>query len=63
MMALRSTPAAMFFVILSGPKNEPLPLVDENEDLATFADESEARAAALQNPLGKTYGFEVYPWA
>lgn len=50
----------MYFVLLHKGSWPPLPLVDENENIAWFETEEEASNVASENPLGEAFGFEIF---
>lgn len=54
----------MYFVVLRGQGGQPLPMTTDryDDDLAMFASEEDAIAAAEANMLGAAYGFKVYEW-
>lgn len=50
-----------FFVILNHQNGSVLPMVKNDEgDLAMYSTEKDARKAAEANPLGETFGYEVF---
>ena len=49
-----------FFVMLNHPSGGIVPMVDENEDLATYDTEEDARDAANNSFLGDACGFEIF---
>ncbi|WP_026960563.1 hypothetical protein [Aliagarivorans taiwanensis] len=49
-----------FFVMLQTQKGGITPMLYENEELATFATEEEAHAAAAESILGEAFGYEVF---
>jgi hypothetical protein len=51
-----------YFVILLGCNGEPVPLVDENRNIAVFDSEQEANQRADENMLGQAHGYEVFQW-
>lgn len=51
-----------WFVILRGPSDLPLPMTADDDFLALFDTEGEAKKAAEANPYGRAYGFEVFSW-
>lgn len=52
----------MYFVMLSLNNGNPTPLVDGDGNPALFETEDDAMDAAVKNPIGDAYPFEVYPW-
>lgn len=51
-----------WFAMIRHQKGFPMPLVDENEDVALFNTEEEASAAARRTLMGETFGYEIYEW-
>lgn len=51
-----------YMVILNGGKGRPLPMVDENDDIALYDDQILALEGARQNALGKARGFKIILW-
>jgi hypothetical protein len=51
-----------WFVMLRGGKDGPLPMKDENDEIALFETEVEADREGEQNPVGHARGFQVYRW-
>jgi hypothetical protein len=49
-----------FFVMLNHPNGGIVPMVDDDEDLATFDTVEEAESAARNSSLGDACGFEVF---
>ena len=52
-----------FFVILNHPKCAPLIMTDtysRGEDIAWFYTYESAKAAAQDNDLGNTFGYEIF---
>ena len=49
-----------FFVMLTHPACEYIPMTEGDGDLAKFETEQKARECAEQNPLGEAYGYEVF---
>lgn len=50
-----------YFVILNHQKDGLyIPMVDDNNNLAMFASETDATVAGNENPLGNAFGFEVF---
>jgi len=54
-----------WIVMLRTQSGNPTPMTngDMQDTVALFDSEDEAMATAGDNPLGMTYGFEVYEWA
>jgi hypothetical protein len=53
----------VWFVVLCDQRGQPVPLLNEDEQLATFTDEDGACAAAAANILGAACGFRTYWWS
>lgn len=51
-----------YFVILRGQNGRPLPMVDDENNIALFDTEDEAEECASENPLGSLFGFETIEW-
>jgi hypothetical protein len=50
----------MWFVILRSQQGKPVPFVEDNEEMATFETEEEARTAVKGNVFAENFGYEVY---
>ena len=50
----------LYFVMLSHPNINPLPMTEDDEHVAYFNTLEEAKSAAEDNPLGENYGYEVF---
>lgn len=51
-----------FVMLRSQTRTFPIPLVDGEDDIVLFGSEESAREAGKRNPIGETFGFEVFPW-
>ena len=52
-----------FFVMLvDGERKRPLPMMNDEDQVAVFKSRSTAHVLGRKNPLGKAYGFKVFPW-
>lgn len=60
---MRKTEGSLFFVMLDSGNRTPVPLVDDDENVALFDTESEAESAGRRNPLGNAFGYDVYEWS
>lgn len=49
-----------FFVMLFTQKGGITPLMENDDDIAVFETEEEAREAANRNSLGVWFGFEIF---
>ena len=50
----------MWFVILRNQQGKPVPFVEDDEQMATFESEEEARRALRGNLFAEKFGYEVY---
>ena len=53
-----------YFVMLNSMIKLPTPMTQgpEGERVALFDTEEDANSHGAENPLGRTYGYEVYEW-
>lgn len=53
-----------YFVMLNSMIESPTPMTQgpEGERVALFDAEEDANSHGAENPLGRTYGYEVYEW-
>jgi hypothetical protein len=49
-----------YFVILNHPNGSVMPMVDDNDDLAMYESEVDARVAASGSMLGSEFGYEIF---
>ena len=52
-----------FVMLRSATRTLPIPLVDLEDDVCLFDSDEAARKAGDKNPIGETFGFEVFPWS
>jgi hypothetical protein len=49
-----------YFVLLNHQNGKVIPMMEDDENMAFFESEIEACECASKNPLGETFGFEVF---
>lgn len=50
----------MYFVMLDHPSGAIVPLTTEDNEVAIFANVRDARIAAMREPLGVQFGYEIF---
>lgn len=49
-----------YFVMLTTQQGSPTPLMGDNDEIALYGSEEQARKDAAQNLLGEAFGFEIF---
>jgi hypothetical protein len=51
-----------YFVMLGHPSVEFVPMMEDDENMATYQTANEARQAAEDSVLGSHFGYEIFCW-